>query len=169
MISRLWTRKVHYLVWLMCLGSNSSFFFLTISFWEFHPTRRVPEGDRNPSMWTARVVSWEVPDQTGVLFLSLVGKFEKSERFARAKHVLHVYGNNLEKNEKTISSLWMGLVRHWRHSISREDSTDMVIVLVNVMVQNECGIFKVKYRSKETVFTIIWYFSIIISFIHQSW
>ena len=86
-----------------------------------------------------------------------------------AKHVLHVYGNNLEKNEKTISTLWMGLVRHWRHSISREGSTDMVIVLVNVMVQNECGIFKVKYRSKETVVTIIWYFSIIISFIHQSW
>ena len=111
------------------------FLFMTNSFWEFHPTRRVPEGDRNPSMWTARVVSWEVPDQTGVLFLSLVGEFEKSERFARAKHVLHVYGNNLEKNEKTISSSWMGLVRHWRHSISREDAKDMVIVLVNVMVQ----------------------------------
>ena len=124
-------------------------FFVTNSFWEFHPTRRVPEGDRNPSMWTARVVSWEVPDQTGVLFLSLVGKFEKSERFARAKHVLHVYGNNLEKNEKTISSLWMGLVRHWRHSISRENSTDMVIVLVNVMVQNECGIFKSNIGQKR--------------------
>ena len=85
--SQSFMRKIHYLVWLMCLDSNSSFYFWQIHLDNFIRREEFLTVIEIPSMSTARVVSWDVPDQTGVLFLSLVGKFEKSERFARAKHV----------------------------------------------------------------------------------